>query len=285
MLNAKRSTKLFILAILSMGLLACNQGDAQTAPSSTSANNQVAQTTDSAVKNTTENAVADQSNDVVVSAQDSVETAVEKAKAAIKTKQPTKASNSLSSLGNFVAGKDYEKLSTPISVANNGKIEVVEFFWYGCGHCYSFEPLLSSWKKSLADDVDFKPTPAVWAKPMDAHAKMYYSIKAMGVEDKLHMPIFRAMNEQRKRMASLDEIAAFVKGQGVDEEKFRKTYKAFGINSQVQQGVAKGRAAGMRGTPELLVHGKYRVTGAMAGSQARMLTITNYLIEKERQGL
>ncbi len=214
---------------------------------------------------------------------------IEKAKQSAANNQNAKPIQSskrdLSSFGNFVAGKDYEILSTPVPIADNGKIEVVEFFWYGCNHCYSFEPIISSWKKTLANDVEFLPIPAVWAKNMEAHARMYYTIRAMGVEDQLHTPIFRVMNERRKRMSSLDEIATFMKEQGVDEEKFRKTYKAFGINSQVQQGMAKARAAGLRGTPELLVHGKYRVTGQMAGSQARMLTIANYLIEKERQNL
>lgn len=182
----------------------------------------------------------------------------------------------------FVEGKHYEKLATELPVADKSKIEVVEFFWYGCGHCYTFEPLIQSWKSSLADDVQFNPVPAVWAKNMETHARIFYTIKAMDRMD-LHQKVFDLLNVQKKRLASLDEVVTALKPYGIDEDNFKKVFKAFGINSQVQQGIAKAKGAGLKGTPELLVNGKYRVTGRLAGSPARMLAVTNYLIEQERR--
>lgn len=183
----------------------------------------------------------------------------------------------------FVEGVHYSRLKIPMAVADNSKIEVIEFFWYGCPHCYSFEPLLMAWKKTLPEDVNFVPIPAVWGAQMDLHAKMYYVSIALGLEDKVHLKIYQAMNEQNKRFTSETQIANFFADYGVNKERFTQLFNSFGINSQVIQGNNKVKASGLTGTPELLINGKYRTGSSMAGSQSRMLAIANFLIEKERK--
>ena len=183
---------------------------------------------------------------------------------------------------NWVEGTHYDVVAPAIRTANPDKIEVTEFFWYGCGHCYNFEPMLGQWKKTLADDVVFVGTPAIWNKPMELHAKAFYTAAALGVMDTLHPVIFQAMNVDRKRLTSEAEIQALFVANGVTAEDFAKAYNSFGIGSQVRQANSKARAAKITGTPELLVNGKYRISTRKAGGQANMLKIADFLIDKER---
>jgi len=142
--------------------------------------------------------------------------------------------------------------------------------------------MLGQWKKTLADDVVFVGTPAIWNKPRELHAKAFYTAAALGVMDTLHPVIFQAMNVDRKRLTSEAEIQALFVANGVTAEDFAKAYNSFGIGSQVRQANSKARAAKITGTPELLVNGKYRISTRKAGGQANMLKIADFLIEKER---
>ncbi len=182
----------------------------------------------------------------------------------------------------YVAGTDYDVISPPVRAVDPAKIEVAEFFWYGCGHCYSFEPLLEPWKKTLADDVSFRGIPAVWQDKMELHAKAYYTAEALGVLDPMHNVIFQAMNVDRKPLASQKEIAALFVANGVTEEDFNKAFTSFGVSSQVRQAIATAKAAQITGTPALVVNGKYHVSGRKAGTQSDMLKVVDYLIEQER---
>jgi thiol:disulfide interchange protein DsbA len=182
----------------------------------------------------------------------------------------------------FVAGTHYDVISPAIRTSDPGKIEVVEFFWYGCGHCYTFEPMVTQWKKKLADDVAFHGSPAIWNKPMELHARAFYTAQVLGVADKVHLPLFQAMNVDRKRLASEPEIADLFANHGVPVEDFNKAFNSFGVTSQVNQANARARSAKITGTPELMVNGKYRISTRKAGSQAGMLKIVDFLVEKER---
>ena len=159
---------------------------------------------------------------------------------------------------------------------------VLEFFWYGCGHCYNFEPLLTQWKKALPEDVDFMPSPAMWNGPMGLHAQAFYTAQALDVMESLHGALFVAMNVDKKRLGSEGEIGQIFQDNGVDAEAFSRTFRSFGVSSQVKQADARARSARITGTPEMVVAGKYRVSTRKAGSQAAMLKIADFLIEKER---
>lgn len=182
----------------------------------------------------------------------------------------------------FVEGKHYDLITPAIRTANPDKIEVTEFFWYGCGHCYTFEPAIGQWKKSLGDDVVFQGSPAVWAPQMELHSKAFYTAQVLGVLDRMHLIIFQAMNVDRKRLTSEKEIAALFTANGVSEEDFSKVFNSFGVNSMVRQATSRAKAAKVTGTPELMVNGKYRVSSRKAGNQAKMIEVANFLIEKER---
>lgn len=182
----------------------------------------------------------------------------------------------------YVEGTHYDLITPAVRTAEADKIEVAEFFWYGCGHCYTFEPMIVQWKKTLADDVDFRGSPAMWNAQMELHARAYYAAEALGVLDAMNPVLFQAMNVDRKRLSSQAEIAELFAANGVAEADFDKAFNSFGVSSQVRQASARARAAKITGTPALMVNGKYHVSTRKAGSQANMLKIAEYLIAKER---
>ena len=141
---------------------------------------------------------------------------------------------------------------------------------------------MEPWKKSLPEDVNFVGVPAVWAPVMELHAKAYYTARALKVLDKMHIPIFEAMNLKKKKLQSEDEIAALFVDQGVSSDKFTKVFNSWGISQQVKIAQSKQRGYRTQGTPELVVNGKYRIS-TRAGGQQEMLKIAEFLIEHERQ--
>lgn len=181
----------------------------------------------------------------------------------------------------WVEGEHYDVI-TPALRGKSDKIEVTEFFWYGCTHCYSFEPQIAQWKKSLDDDVVVVGSPAMWNALMEVHAKAFYAAQVLGVLDKVHMPLFQAINVDRRRLDSEDELAALFVANGVAREDFQRAFNSFGVGSQVRQANSRARSARITGTPEMMVAGKYRISTRKAGSQANMLKLATFLIEKER---
>jgi thiol:disulfide interchange protein DsbA len=183
----------------------------------------------------------------------------------------------------YVAGTDYEVLDEPLHTPDPAKIQVLEFFWYGCIHCYHFEPSVQAWQKTIPTDVDFEYVPAIWQPVMELHAKMHYAAEQLGKLDAMHDAFFTAMQVGKMRLASEDEIATLFEQQGIDRQTFSKAFNSFGVDSQVKQAKAKAAGAGITGTPEMVVNGKYRVSSRMTGSQAEMLKVVDFLVKKERK--
>ena len=182
----------------------------------------------------------------------------------------------------WVEGTHYDVINPAIRTVEPDKIEVAEFFWYGCGHCYTFEPVVGQWKKTLADDVAFRAVPAMWGGAMELHAKAFYAAEALGVSETMNPVMFQALNVDRKRLATEEEIAQVFVDNGVAKEDFNKAFNSFGVNSQVRQANATARGAKISGTPSVMVNGKYLISARQAGSNANMLKVADYLIEQER---
>lgn len=182
----------------------------------------------------------------------------------------------------FEAGKHYEVLPQPVMTRDPSKIEVVEVFWYGCIHCFHFEPVVAAWKGKQPADVDFHGSPALWNASMKVHAQAYYTAEALGVLDKVHVPLFKAMNDDKKRLASMEEIEPIFTAAGVAKGDFEDAFESFGVVNQVALADSRARSYRVQGTPEVIVNGKYRVSASMAGGQAEMLKVADFLIAQER---
>jgi len=182
----------------------------------------------------------------------------------------------------YEAGKHYEVLPQPVVTRDPARIEVVEVFWYGCIHCFHFEPLIEAWTPKLGPDVDFHGSPAMWNASMKVHAQAYFAAEALGVLGKVHLPLFKAMNEEKKPLANAEEIAPIFIAAGVSKADFEDTFESFGVANQVALADSRARSYRVQGTPELVVNGKYRVSASMAGGQADMLKVVDFLIAQER---
>ncbi|MGV6806798.1 MAG: thiol:disulfide interchange protein DsbA/DsbL [bacterium] len=181
----------------------------------------------------------------------------------------------------FSAGEHYEVLPQPVPTVDASKVEVAEVFWYGCGHCYAFEPLIETWLESKPEHVEFVRVPAVWAEPMVLHAQAYYTAKALKVVDTLHPAIFEAMNPGRQRLQSEGEIAKMFTDNGVSADRFARTFNSFGVKQAATVAQSRLRAYRVQGTPEMVVNGKYRVSTRMVGTQQKMLEVVDFLVAKE----
>ncbi|MBA58689.1 MAG: disulfide bond formation protein DsbA [Gammaproteobacteria bacterium] len=185
----------------------------------------------------------------------------------------------------YEEGVHYARLEVPIGTSNPEKIEVTEYFSYGCPHCFRFEPLISQWKSQLSSDVIFNRTPAIWNVPgYQMFARTYYTLEALDYLSKLHLPLFKTIHNNKRRLNDLEAIAEFVSEYGVDAETFLRTYNdSFGVTAKYQRAVARQKIYGARGVPALIVNGKYRIEGSMVGnSNLGMLQVADFLIEKER---
>lgn len=183
----------------------------------------------------------------------------------------------------FEEGTHYAELEIPLKLRNSNKIQVAEYFSYGCPHCFEFEPLISAWKEQLGDDVEFVRTPAVWNRDYQVYAQTYVTLEAMGLLEQAHLAIFKAIHEERRRLNSPQLMAEFLVGYGVPPEDFARTYNSFGVRAALQQADSAGRSYRSSGVPALVINGRYRTEGGLAGSNANMLRVADFLINKERQ--
>lgn len=180
------------------------------------------------------------------------------------------------------AGKQYVQIDSPVPVQVPGKIEVVEMFWYGCPHCYAFEPTINPWIEKLPADVHFIRIPAMFGGPWDAHGQLFITLDTMGVEHKVHSAVFDAIQKGGKRLTDPNDMADFVATQGVDREKFLETYKSFAVAGKVAQYKELAKKYGISGVPTMIVNGKYRFDLGSAGGPEETLKVADMLIAKER---
>ncbi len=186
--------------------------------------------------------------------------------------------------GQPVEGTHYVALGQPVATAAQGKVEVIEFFWYGCPHCNVFEPMLDAWAKKLPPDVAFRRVPVAFRdEPYGTHQRIFYALEAMGLIDGVHRKVFYAIHNERARLDKLPDIAAFMTKNGVDAAKFTEVFDSFGVQSKARQ--ANQLAAGYKidGVPALGIQGRWFTSGSLAGGNERMLAVADHLIQRSRK--
>lgn len=182
----------------------------------------------------------------------------------------------------YTAGEDYAVITPAQPGGTDGKVQVVEMFWYGCPHCYQFEPYLRDWEENKPANVEFIKMPAIFNNPRwQLHAAAFYTAEVLGVLDKFHQPFFDAIHAGNQRMGGKSDIREFFTGIGVDGKTFDETFDSFAVQAKVRRAADLTRRYGISGVPCLVVNGKYVVDGPMAKSYENMLRIVDALVEKE----
>jgi thiol:disulfide interchange protein DsbA len=183
----------------------------------------------------------------------------------------------------YVAGSDYLPISPAVKTTHPDKVVVTEIFWYGCPHCFRFEPYVERWSANLPEGVVFEQVPSVIVKGWINHARAFYAFKMMGALEQVHTEFFDALHLKRLRLDNVDSIAGFIAEQGLDEKAFREHYNSFAVDTQLNKSGRKEQRYGHEGVPAVIVNGKYLVTSSMSGSNERMIQIMNFLVEQELQ--
>lgn len=164
-----------------------------------------------------------------------------------------------------------------------GKIEVTEAFWYGCPHCYEFDPTILAWAAKLPDDVVFVRLPVMWNPTNQIHARMFYTAQALGKLDEIHTAIFREMHVEKKMLTEEDEIQALFGRFGVSAADFQKTFRSFAVESQLKRAKDLTARYQIRSVPLIIVNGKYVANGPGIRSYEELLDVASELIERERR--
>lgn len=167
-------------------------------------------------------------------------------------------------------GKDYNLLN-PAQPTSTKKIEVLEFFFYGCSHCFHLHPLLSAWEKTMPKDVELIFVPTVFRDSWEPMANTFYALESMGKQQQLHDALYRAWNEENMVLTDENKIADFVAQHGVDRAKFVAAYNSFSMQSKVTRAKQMIRSYGISGTPTLVVDGKYVIEGLQPADTIRAL--------------
>jgi len=177
-------------------------------------------------------------------------------------------------------GKDYKLLNPPQPVSSK-KIEIMEFFFYECSHCFDLHPLLAKWEKDMPKDVELTFVPTMFRDSTEPLARTFYALESMGQIKQLDDVIYQAIHVNRVKLYDLNTIADFVAKNGVDREKFSAAYNSFSVGSKITRAKQMIRSYKIEGTPTLVVNGKYVITGLHPADAMRVLDEVIEMARKE----
>jgi protein dithiol oxidoreductase (disulfide-forming) len=182
------------------------------------------------------------------------------------------------------AGVEYRELSSAQPTDAVGKIEIIEFFWYGCPHCYNFEPVIEPWVKKLPKDTQFRRVPAIFNAEWEQGARAYYALEAIGEVERLHKPLFDAVHKgSRLAVANEAALTEWLGKQGVDTKKFAAVYRSFSVEGKVKRAAQLTQAYKIEGVPAMAVNGKYVIITDNIKSFEQMLAVADYLTDQTRK--
>ena len=182
----------------------------------------------------------------------------------------------------FRAGVHYELLDNPTKVRDPSKIEVTEVFWFGCNHCYALEPYIARWKRDIPLDVTFIKSPATWNDMLKTHARIYYTAKALGIEQQFVPAAFNTIQNEGKMLTGNTELEYYFRGFDVEKDRYKAVSTSFGVRNAVDQADKKMKDWKVTGVPSLVVNGKYKVAASRSVRTDELFDVVDFLIEKER---
>jgi thiol:disulfide interchange protein DsbA len=188
--------------------------------------------------------------------------------------------------GRFELGVHYLRLSpTQPTSSNPDEVEVCEVFWYGCPHCYNFDPLLEQWRARQPDYVSFVRVPAVWNDLLRLHARAFYTAEALGKGAEMHSEFFREIHERNNRLDSEDKLTEFFGRFGVDAAAFKQAFDSFAVQAKLQRADELSRRYRIGSVPTIVINGKYTTDAPQAGgSYEDLLALTDELVAAEHEG-
>ncbi len=185
----------------------------------------------------------------------------------------------------FIAGEHYIVLDEPYATRDSSKIEVLEAFSYGCGHCYGIDPDIEQWLEKQPADVDFVRFPAIWNSAMTLYSQAFYTAVELKVHKLTHQPLFEAIVVEQKKLSNATELASFFEFYGVSKKLFIETFNSPKIKKLVELAKVRTTKYTLASVPEVIVNGKYRVNPMRAGGQQQLFELVDFLVDKERQKL
>ena len=194
-----------------------------------------------------------------------------------------------SAWGQFTAGKDYLIINPPQPTDSGNKVEMIEFFWYGCPHCNALQPALIEWLKNKPADVVYRRVPAVLSQGWVPLTQAFYTFEALGLTDNLHHEMFSAIHKDKIKLQDPNTLFDWAAKHGIDRKKFMDTYNSFGVRSRVQRAIELSRNYNVPGTPAIAIDGRYLtaphlgLTSGDALSYDRYFKIVDYVISLARK--
>ena len=168
----------------------------------------------------------------------------------------------------------------PPVVDNDARHEVVELFWYGCSHCFDFEPHVKKWKQSKAEDVSFVRVPAIFNARWEQHARAFYALELMGELERGHDLLFSGIHEQGRGLHDIDSMARYFAANDIDEAKFRETFKSFAVETKINRAKQLIRQYQVTGVPSVVIDGEYKTSASQAGGYPQVIEIIEDLTSK-----
>lgn len=179
-------------------------------------------------------------------------------------------------------GTEYKLIKPPQVPDDKSKIEVIEFFWFGCPHCNALEPAITAWAAKLPPDVAFRKVHVPFNEVK--HQQLYYALEALGkASDKVDAAVFAAIHGERNRMDSVDRIAPVLEKQGIDRKALADVFDSFTVQTRMRKATALSAAYKIDSVPMIAINGKYLTAPSMAGSNGNALVVADALIDAERK--
>ena len=187
---------------------------------------------------------------------------------------------SISVAAEYRLGRDYGSLSRPLPVKEDGVVDVVEVFLYGCGHCFNLAPITAKWAKEQDSTVNYQKMPVTWGPVHQLHAKLFYTIEALGICDTAHSAVFTAMHKEGNFLTSEGAILEFLEKLGTDRSETIKYMNSFSVRQKVKRAIELSKQFKVTATPMIFVDGKYRIEAK--GGHSKMLKVVDHVIEIQK---
>jgi len=181
---------------------------------------------------------------------------------------------------NWKEGVQYQEIPFPVPVETGHKIEVREFFWYGCPHCFHMEPTVTAWLKNKPKNAEFVRSPAVLGPSWQLGATAYFTYQALGVVKRMHEATFNAIHEEGRIFSSIEDFADFAAEHGINRTEFLKTANSFGVQLKLKHEADVDRESGIHSVPTFVVDGKYLTDEGLAGNKQELVKLIDYLVQK-----